>query len=72
MIFVLDTTIGLGIWLPFTIGKTFALLSVRLLNIDGIKFFDTFLTNSKARATPRPANDPLPDPPHSLCDRSFC
>ncbi|KAI0685903.1 hypothetical protein BC835DRAFT_1523256 [Cytidiella melzeri] len=28
MIFVLDTTIGLGVWLPFTIGKTIALLSL--------------------------------------------
>lgn len=30
MIFVLDTAIGLGIWIPFIIGKTTALLSVRL------------------------------------------
>jgi E3 ubiquitin-protein ligase MARCH6 len=29
MIFVLDTAIGLGIWIPFTIGKSTALLSVR-------------------------------------------
>lgn len=29
MIFILNTTIGLGIWLPFTIGKCTALLSVR-------------------------------------------
>lgn len=29
MIFVLDTAIGLGVWLPFTIGKSTALLSVR-------------------------------------------
>ena len=28
MIFVLDTTIGLAVWLPFTIGKTTALLMV--------------------------------------------
>ncbi|KAG6888471.1 hypothetical protein C0995_008044 [Termitomyces sp. Mi166 len=28
MIFVLDTAIGLGIWIPFTIGKTTALLSL--------------------------------------------
>ncbi|KAI0029551.1 hypothetical protein K488DRAFT_56109 [Vararia minispora EC-137] len=28
MIFVLDTVIGLGIWLPFTLGKTAALLSL--------------------------------------------
>ncbi|OJT03305.1 ERAD-associated E3 ubiquitin-protein ligase doa10 [Trametes pubescens] len=28
MTFILDTTIGLGIWLPFTIGKTTALLSL--------------------------------------------
>jgi len=28
MIFVLDTAIGLGVWVPFTIGKTAALLSV--------------------------------------------
>ena len=28
MIFVLDTTIGIGIWLPFTVGKSLALLSV--------------------------------------------
>jgi hypothetical protein len=30
MIFVLDTAIGLFIWVPFTIGKTTALLSVRI------------------------------------------
>lgn len=30
MIFVLDTAIGFGVWLPFTLGKTAALLSVRL------------------------------------------
>lgn len=29
MVFVLDTAIGLGVWLPFTIGKSTALLSVR-------------------------------------------
>jgi hypothetical protein len=29
MIFVLDTTIGIGIWIPFMLGKTAALLSVR-------------------------------------------
>lgn len=29
MIFVLDTAIGFGVWLPFTLGKTTALLSVR-------------------------------------------
>ncbi|KAI9062714.1 hypothetical protein FKP32DRAFT_1667072 [Trametes sanguinea] len=28
MTFILDTTIGLGIWLPFTIGKTTALLTL--------------------------------------------
>ncbi|KAG6907887.1 hypothetical protein DXG01_006994 [Tephrocybe rancida] len=28
MIFVLDTAIGLGIWIPFTVGKTTALLSL--------------------------------------------
>ena len=28
MIFVLDTAIGLGIWIPFTVGKATALLSV--------------------------------------------
>ena len=28
MIFVLDTAIGFGVWLPFTLGKTAALLSV--------------------------------------------
>jgi E3 ubiquitin-protein ligase MARCH6 len=27
MIFVLDTAIGLGVWIPFTIGKSTALLS---------------------------------------------
>ena len=31
MIFVLDTAVGLGIWLPFTFGKSAALLSVSLL-----------------------------------------
>jgi hypothetical protein len=31
MIFVLDTAVGLGIWLPFTFGKSTALLSVGLL-----------------------------------------
>lgn len=28
MTFILDVTIGLGIWVPFTLGKTTALLSV--------------------------------------------
>jgi len=28
MIFVLDTAIGLCVWIPFTVGKTVALLSV--------------------------------------------
>jgi len=28
MIFVLDTAVGLGVWLPFTFGKSTALLSV--------------------------------------------
>ncbi|PSR82583.1 hypothetical protein PHLCEN_2v6016 [Hermanssonia centrifuga] len=28
MIFVLDTTIGVGVWLPFTVGKSIALLSL--------------------------------------------
>jgi hypothetical protein len=31
MIFVLDTAVGLGVWLPFTFGKSTALLSVGLL-----------------------------------------
>ena len=31
MIFVLDTAIGLGVWIPFTIGKSTALLSVSCL-----------------------------------------
>lgn len=30
MTFVLDTAIGVCVWLPFTIGKSFALLCVRL------------------------------------------
>ena len=30
MTFILDTTIGLGIWLPFMIGKSSALLTVSL------------------------------------------
>lgn len=29
MVFVLDTAIAIGIWIPFTIGKSAALLSVR-------------------------------------------
>ena len=34
MIFVLDTAVGLGIWLPFTFGKSTALLSVSFLDIS--------------------------------------
>ncbi len=34
MIFVLDTTIGLGVWLPFTVGKTTALLSVSFRSMN--------------------------------------
>lgn len=34
MIFVLDATIGIGIWFPFTIGKSLALLSVRCLSVS--------------------------------------
>ena len=44
MIFVLDTAIGLGIWIPFTVGKTTALLSVsRASSVipDDIKSFNT-------------------------------
>ncbi|KAH8110989.1 hypothetical protein DFH11DRAFT_1616415 [Phellopilus nigrolimitatus] len=33
MIFVLDTTIGIAVWLPFTIGKTTALLSLEPVRI---------------------------------------
>ena len=36
MIFVLDTTIGVGVWLPFTIGKSIALLTVS----DGVSILD--------------------------------
>ena len=40
MIFVLDTAIGIGVWVPYTIGKTAALLSV------GVSlFFDCFLSD---------------------------
>jgi hypothetical protein len=31
MIFVLDTAVGLGVWLPFTFGKSTALLTVSWL-----------------------------------------
>jgi len=31
MIFVLDTAIALGVWIPFMIGKSTALLSVGVL-----------------------------------------
>ena len=44
MIFVLDTAIGLGIWIPFTVGKTTALLSVSRTSSaisDDIKEFNT-------------------------------
>jgi hypothetical protein len=41
MIFVLDTAIGLGIFLPFTLGKTTALLSVR----PGLFKYDVLLTD---------------------------
>ena len=44
MIFVLDTAIGLGIWIPFTVGKTTALLSVSRASFvipDVIKGFNT-------------------------------
>jgi hypothetical protein len=34
MIFVLDTAVGLGIWLPFTFGKSTALLSVSVLDVS--------------------------------------
>lgn len=34
MIFVLDTAIGLCIWIPFTVGKTTALLSVSVTEYD--------------------------------------
>lgn len=44
MIFVLDTAIGLGIWIPFTVGKATALLSVSGSSSvipDDIKDFNT-------------------------------
>lgn len=28
MVFILDTAIGVGVWVPFTVGKSTALLSV--------------------------------------------
>lgn len=28
MVFILDTAIGIGVWVPFTVGKSAALLSV--------------------------------------------
>ncbi|THH10343.1 hypothetical protein EW145_g1377 [Phellinidium pouzarii] len=33
MIFVLDTTIGIAVWLPFTVGKTAALLSLEPIRV---------------------------------------
>lgn len=40
MIFVLDTAIGLGIWVPFTIGKSAALLSVSRRRNSDIPFLN--------------------------------
>ena len=42
MIFVLDTAIGLGIWIPFTVGKATALLSVSLAS-SSVKMILKFL-----------------------------
>jgi hypothetical protein len=41
MILVLITALGLGIWIPFTIGKSAALLSVCLLLLLRVAFYMT-------------------------------
>ena len=43
MVFVLDTALGLGVWIPFTIGKSTALLSVRVFLSSGSKCLDLML-----------------------------
>ncbi|KAL5531378.1 hypothetical protein ACEPAG_4255 [Sanghuangporus baumii] len=53
MIFVLDTTIGLAVWLPFTIGKTIALLLLEPIRI-------VYLLHWPIRVI-RYATDPLVD-----------
>jgi hypothetical protein len=63
MIFVLDTAIGLGIWIPFTVGKATALLSVsRASSVipDDIKGFNavgsTSILTSYTSTYPRHAS----------------
>lgn len=67
MIFVLDTTIGLAVWLPFTIGKTISLLLV--CSNPRIRY---------CRAEYLPAGTyanhtsyPVADPSYPICHRSF-
>ncbi|KDQ50759.1 hypothetical protein JAAARDRAFT_81797 [Jaapia argillacea MUCL 33604] len=61
MIFILDTTIGLGVWLPFTIGKSTALLS-----LDPPRFLQ--LLHMPIRAM-RILTDPVVDLTMYLLDR---
>lgn len=54
MVFVLDTAIGLGVWLPFTIGKSTALLSVSALEYLKIPCYNSIFAS--VGSSPIPAN----------------
>ena len=51
MIFVLDTAIGFGVWLPFTFGKTTALLLVRAIEIHDSTRVHTILSARPSTCT---------------------
>jgi len=64
MIFVLDTAIGLGVWIPFTIGKCVALLSVRLLTLTDMSPASLLFSAKPQANNP---DSPLANPNNPLC-----
>jgi len=64
MILVLDTAIGLGVWIPFTIGKCVALLSVCLLALTNL-LSASLLFSAKSQAN-------NPDSPLANQDNPLC
>lgn len=68
MIFVLDTAIGFGVWLPFTLGKTAALLSVRSDN-QYLTHSNTSILAGSSKSSVYP---PSSYPGDAHCHRSLC
>ena len=71
MIFVLDTAIGIGIWMPFTIGKTAALLSVRTQRFGMYRVTKLSVIFSAVGSTPIDASLALAHPSHANYHRPY-